>query len=282
MPLTVPIAGQDYELKLPKGHLSFSQMDCYMKCPQQYKRKYVDPQPEKRAYGVALAEGTAMTQTLEAIGLSILANGDKKKKKVLDVAGAKEKFKQVFEREAERVTHWNGENPHLTLERGLSILDRYYDTEQTPSVKDMHPVTLERNGQQVPGTEFEWRIELAGVPVVGITDVVERNYVIDYKYVKGTRYLSEDKSLQLTLNAVALGIPKVAFLAFCKEPRKIEWLPSTRDLTAAKAYCEAVVGHIARSISLGAFHPCDPQQNPLCSSRWCEYHADCFGPFGIH
>jgi hypothetical protein len=70
----IPIAGKDYELNLPKGHLSVSQINQYLFCPTQYWLERV--LGLKSVASVQMVEGTIWTKLMEATNLNYLLQGE--------------------------------------------------------------------------------------------------------------------------------------------------------------------------------------------------------------
>ena len=96
MKFPTPIAGKDYTLNLPSDHLSFSQIDQYLRCPQQYYRQRILKAP--RVTTLAMAEGTAMSKLMEKTNLQYLKTG-----KHLSVEQAKTAWKRIWKKQLEIV-----------------------------------------------------------------------------------------------------------------------------------------------------------------------------------
>lgn len=256
--MNIPIAGQDYELKLPKGHLSYSQIDCYQRCPMQYRFRYVEARPQITR--VAPWEGTALGAALENIGRIHLSG---KPKPTLEKS--LKYYRAWITKHSDEVQDWGWESAESVQERGERFLTAFY---QEGHVEDLKPQAVEE----------ERTVEIAGVPVKCICDVREENYILDYKVHKNLRYLKVETSLQLSLYAHAWQKERVGYIVFLKEGQKrVEILTATRDLERTRKQLELVVSSVAQAISAGGFAVCNPAENFLCSSDWCDFHADCMG-----
>jgi RecB family exonuclease len=256
----VPIPGRDYELNLPKGYLSFSQIDAYLRCPQAYYRTYVLDGP--RINSAEAFEGTCMAKTLEEMG------NRKLKGRKMVVARAVEWHKNYLVNHLDDVNQWNDQKPADLVKRGDSFLKRFWKQEEPLITKE-----------RLVAVEHGFEIELAGVPVRGVIDLLERNYCWDYKVrsKNSMRYLNVDRSLQLSLYAVATGKEKVGYIVFVKDDGSIVHKQSVRDLSRTKKWLEFTVSQVAQGISKGAFMPCNPADNFLCSSKWCPFFSECAG-----
>lgn len=256
----VPVAGRDYTLCLPGEHLSYSQIETYLRCPRRYYHQYV--LGEKGVYSSALAEGQAMTKTLEKTCRVFLIFGSH-----LPLSDLLASHHEALMQDFGAIEEW-GEEDHreLLLERGAVFLTKLHESGM--------PLTPEPGG-----VEAELRAIIAGVPVLGYADLIEAGQVIDYKVVKTDRYLDVDRSLQLSLYCYMTGKPSAGYLVFRKEKRDYTFVSSPRK-PISRAWVEFTVANVARSISAGSFPPCNPAENKLCSARWCPAWKSCYGSMG--
>lgn len=259
----VPLPGKDYELNLPKGYLSFSQIDTYLRCPQQYYRTYVLDGP--RINSAEAFEGTCLGKTLEEMGCRKLGAS---RSKTMTATQAIEWHKVYLNSHVDEVDQWNGHEPADLLKRGDAFLKRFWKQEEPLITKE-----------RLVDVEHEFSITLAGVEIRGVVDLLERNYCWDYKVrsKNSMRYLNVDRSLQLSLYAVATGREKVGYIVFVKDDGSIIHKQSVRDLKRTKSWLEFMVSQVAQGISKGAFMPCNPADNYLCSSQWCAHWDSCYG-----
>ncbi len=256
---SVPVAGKDYELKLPKDHLSYSQINQYMNCPQQYYREQIEHKPNN--YSSEAFEGVSMAYTLEAIG-----NAKKQDKKLPTIKALMKRWEVFTELNSAEVTQWNDYIPVLR-DRAQQFLTMFIAQEAT----ELRPT----------GVEQDFALNIAGVPVVGRADIVEQRYVWDYKVTGNPFYLKPDTSLQLDLYSLAFQKNHVGYIVLDRkkpDALKIMQIRSTRlDLEKTQRWVEIVVSGVAQAISKGVFPVCDPAKNALCSEKWCGQWHDCRG-----
>lgn len=260
--MRIPIAGEDYELKLPKDHLSYSQIDLYLKCPEKYRRRY--DEGVQGPYTVALAEGTVMGKVLERVGKRLLPGKTGKRGKPPALKTAQNWWDKAAAEEFPKVDEWYSENERVVETRGHAFLKGFYAEDEPARMK---PVAVEE----------ERTILIAGVPVLLIPDLVEENFVIDYKVARTDRNYKVDDSLQLSLYAYGFEKERVAYMIFRKEKLDHVLLPSERRNPNWQFWLEFTVAQVARAISMEVFPPCLPEENWLCSPKWCEHWKTCFG-----
>lgn len=254
--IKIPLPGKDYELKLPSDHLSWSQIELYLQDPIKYQFRYVHGMKEPKT--PALAEGTAMTRLLELSGIRKIKKG-----KHLGLDDALKNYVKIADEEFKDL-----EDSGAT-ERADKFLRELWSSGEPPFL----PVMVGKK----PGCEYEFNVEIAGVPVLGYVDLVENDRVIDYKVGKDAYRYDPQTSVQLDLYAVALGRTQVGYVVFEKKSGKIHFKNGSRHLKTAKRWIEITVSRVAQGISAGIFPPSNPAQNSLCSSQWCHFWNLCYG-----
>jgi hypothetical protein len=279
----IPIAGVDYELKLPERkpnkksrfkelpacRLSYSAIDTYLKCPWKYHNTYVLGLREPPS--AAMQEGKAMADVCEWAGKHYLKKGEWPKLPDASVEGRKS-FMRHFKGVKEDYSRTD------ILNRQALFLERWW--EMGCDGPDMEPI----NVGTVPGLEYEFLIDIAGVPVYGFVDIVEALACGDVKVAKTTRFYKPDRSLQLGLYCYVMseitGIDylKAFYVVMCKQDGKIEYLPATLDsIEWLRWWIQSKVANVAMGISKGVFPCCNESENFLCSKKWCQFYDDCFG-----
>jgi hypothetical protein len=209
----------------------------------------------------SMFEGTALAAALELLGKSIIGNC---RMSLKDTIASHARY---VKKHAPEVDRWdNGDDPQSLKVRAEIFLNAFWDQGQA---EVLHPEKCEE----------EFKLEIAGVPVSGRADVVEENYVFDYKVYKSMRFLKPDHSLQLSMYAHAFQKSRVGYIVFLKEGKKsLEIVSSVRDLEKTKRWLEIVISTVAQGISNGAFPVCNPAENFLCHRLYCDHHAQCYGP----
>lgn len=254
-------------LTLPRGGLSPSALEMYLRCPMQFYWRYIENRTE--APGVAQITGISGHTALETNNRHKMAKGDD-----LPVNDVLDCFRDTFADKSKDIEVWGDDNKDVIIAQVVPGIRSYMD-EDAPSI--------------VPtATEQPFQVDADGLPVFGFIDLTtDRNTVYDYKFVgRRSPYLQRgtvDKSLQLTTYYAATGFENVGYLAIVKpgeaktkpepaESRKILSKRGPNDwLYAKELYLSA-----ARAISAGAFPLCGTG-NFLCSEKFCGYWARCKG-----
>lgn len=262
--MIIPIAGKDYELKLPKDHLSPSQIDTYLNCPQQYYRKYVCG--EKEPYQAPLAEGQAWHSLMQITNLAKLKTGEH-----IARSEAFTVHKRACKAEAKKVQKGPADWEEW-FDRGEGFIRSIWKGKKPPVFE---PIVMP-DGK--PGVEWKWSIELAGVKVDGISDLVEKGCVSDFKVASTAQFYCPISSTQANLNRIACDRKRFMFEVFEKRSgKKRDLSHKVDDLEKVRRWCTFQVANVAQAISLGAFPPTSPEKNKLCDERWCGFWDTCVG-----
>ena len=247
---------EDPEAKLERTatpHLSFSRVNRYLTCPEQYRLYYLEnlrPKVESAnlAFGalihVALAEFFRQGQDPAD---SFIREWDNLKTVELDY-GKRESWESL-------------------REKGEKLLRRFLLTE-APRIK------------QVMGIErkFEVAVTTLDEPFIGIVDLDTvldgKRTIVDFK-TASTGYEDHEVALSDQLTAYFLGEPEAEQVAYCvlvktKEPR-IEWHLSERNPAHLAEFVEKV-RIIAADIRAGRFY-----KRPGKHCAWCDFLPVCTG-----
>jgi len=279
-------------LSLPKGYLSHTQVDMYLRCARQYFFRYV--RDHKRPPSAAMALGSGAHKALEGTHHHIVKHGaPAPTEAVLD------EFSVSFEEKSEDVPEkaWTegGSDKGQIKDAGIKLV-RLYNEQQAPKVKPQV-----KDG--VPGIEKRFEVKIGGVPMVGVIDLIDVNSTIVLSEIevkmmaeKGksvpefmrtsvsdlkvkAKSMSQgdvDGSLQLTLYSYVEGINSVRYDQLLRQKTpKFKQVSSTRT-TSDHLWMQEVVTGVAKAISAGIFPPCDPT-SWVCSEKWCGYFHQCRG-----
>lgn len=278
--------------KLPVGYASNSQIEMYLRCPRQYEFRYV--KKISRPPSVAATQGSGIHHALEHTHHHIVDKGVP-----APVTELEDVFSDAFEAVKPDIPQdaWKQEGVTEGELKDVGIkLVRLYNLQFAPKVKPQV-----KNG--VRGIEKRFEILVAGVPMVGIIDLIDTNAeggitdiekeiirqhggsiptmfetaIADFKTKAKSMSAAEvDSSLQLTLYSYAEQIPLVRIdqLLKLKTP-KITRTMATRTLQDHKWMKEVVHG-VAQAIHAGTFPPCSPSAW-CCSARWCGFYGMCRG-----
>lgn len=213
----------------PMQHLSASQLNMLLTCPEQWRRRYL--LGEKEAPGGSRLLGTATHKAIEVNFLHRIETGEQ-----LPEADVLDTFHETWEREIEEVggageVRWDAkEAPDVLRSQGHALTAAYHSV-VAPRV---HPIAAEQR----------FRIEGLPVPIVGVIDVETRNHLIDVKTT--SKKASTPKSSWLNQ----------ARLYQLRTPKAFEWHLLTRTKTPAVYTPHDVPGltlpyvEVARNVTL--------------------------------
>lgn len=254
-------------LTLPRGGLSPSALEMYLKCPRQYYWRYIENRIEPP--GVAMVNGTSGHAALELNNRHKIEKGDD-----LPVQTVIECFQDTFSDKSKEIEDWGTENKDRVIAATVPGLKVYME-ENAPFVR---PASVEQ----------PFQIDADGLPIFGFIDLTtDKNAVMDYKFV-GTRspYLQRptlDHSVQLTTYYAATGHADVGYFAIVKpgEQKKEPSPAEARKLMSKRGpgdwlYAKELYLGAARAISAGQF-PLTAPSNFLCNAKWCGYWERCRG-----
>ena len=275
----------DFELNLPKGYLSFSQISKYMNCPEQYYHQYV---LGKRAPGSSnMAQGRLIHQALEAMHKYKMENNQAMPPPEYHHDLLSDAIDGCFE----EVEMWDEKTPDKdTAEKFSRKLSDIYYKERLPDVR-------------VRDAERKVEGLIAGiVPVLGYVDLIEigpmdttdpddiftdpfepqpTDAIVDAK-TTGRKYPKGqvENSLQLTMYADLLGVENVGFDLLVQTAKGKTSYYKQRGVRsmADKMHAREVIVGIAKAISAGIFPKASPE-HWMCSKTWCPVWDDCRGKY---
>jgi len=234
-------------------HLSYSRINRYLLCPEQYRFYYIEKLRPKFP-SASLVFGQVVHQAL--------ADLFNKKSDPIDF------FLRTWgELKDVKLTYGKRQTWEKLQVSGQSLLQRFLKEE------------LSRIGQ-VRAVEKKFELNITGfdLPFIGIIDLVaeveSKNTVADFK-TAASDYEEHEAQLSDQLTAYQLAAPEAQQVAYwvlvkTKEP-KIEWHPSTRSPEQLMEYISKV-GYLAREIKAGNFY-----KRPGKHCSWCDYLPICLG-----
>jgi len=175
-------------------------------------------------------------------------------------------------------------NEVMYIMKQFKAIEKLAELFQTDYISKINPTGIEHS---------IWRM-IGGAPVVLKIDLVDDDRkVTDFKFSRKMKS-SRDAlgSLQLSMYAVGMEIPRTSFITF-KFPdltKKTPWRPAIKEVVAKKnpgdlSWTEDVVAAFARSIirdskegTEEAFGVCDPA-SWKCSPKFCDYWSMCRGKY---
>lgn len=251
------------KIQLPKGYLSPSQIDMYLRCPMQYKHRYVDGIVSPP--GIALVEGSSHHEALALNNQNKIKTGDD-----LGEGEVVDAFAASFEKRKVEIEDWEGEDVDTVVGRGRKMIKAY----MSDFAGSFRPVKQ----------EFDVSAKVGDVEVRGITDasgaVKERPTIVDYKTVSRSKSQAElESSLQLSFYAmVESETGDVDFdVGYVNLLKSGKVNPQFIGYNANRVkWFRAVALSVANSISLGNF-PLTAPESWCCSERFCGYWSRCRG-----
>lgn len=255
-PPDILVAGQDYELQLPKAYLSFTQIDMYIRCPQQYQFRYVEGRKEPPA--VALVEGGAHHTALET-------NHEHKLKHQSSLTNSElvDCFVTAFDARQKEIADWTGITRDTVIGRGEKMLVNYNE-QVAPKIV---PVAVEE----------KVGLEVAGIPVLGYIDVRTARRFIDFKTCSKHRSQNDiDGSLQMMLYALGIKKNEGMIVELNKKTTQTRIHMGTYPHVVIGYHVARIVSRVAAAISRGDFPPTAPN-HWACSEKWCGYFHSCRG-----
>lgn len=261
---SLPMPGKDYTLDLPVGHLSYSQISLYLKCPAQYYHRYVLGMSQPNS--VYFFEGKCIHHVMEQTARRWV-----KKKKHLEFYDAAKEYREFFRRNVDDVETWFDSSADQVYERAVDLLRIMFEGDGK-FLDLVQPTTIKKK----LGVELKWKHMFAGVPVVGVTDLLTPTNVWDYKVVSKTP--NADDSLQLSVYSAVHNIANVGLIAFVKTKTPvIKIIPSVRKPRKTKQWLDVVVSRVAFGISNKIWTPCEGELSWWCSPKWCGVWDQCRG-----
>lgn len=258
--------------KTDRQHFSASQLDMYCRCPEAYRRRYMEkdiiPPSAGQARGKGMHVGAAenMRQKLqtgrdlkpaEIVEIGMCAFGD-------EIKGGLTLSAAEASRGAEAVL--------TDVKHDLREILDVHAREQAP---DYMPTMVE---QLV-------RVPLPNAPrdLLGVLDLATtKNEVVDFKTAKRSKSQSDvDASVQLTVYAVCHQVETGRPAAFVSldtvvqlaKSTKRQKLIGTRDQHDFDALANRI-NAVQHAIDAGSFPPAAPG-SWNCSDKWCGYYRTC-------
>lgn len=236
-----------------RPHLSHSQIDRYLLCPEQYRLYYVEGL-RPRMLPASLIFGKIIHQSLA----QFFRSGES------PVTWFHAEWDDVKDVPMAYSSRESWEKLAFT---GQSLLETFV-TKDAPRIKKIRKVEH----------PFSLTISDLDLPLVGVIDLVadldEKPTVVDFK-TSGSGYDGHEATMSDQLTAYRLAEPAVPQAALCvliklKEPR-IEWHLTERGSPQLVEYL-AKVGHVAHEIAAGRFY-----KRPGKWCTWCDFLPVCLG-----
>lgn len=255
----------------PKPHISHSQLSMFWRCPEQYRRRYMEQ--ERIPPGIAMMTGSAVHKGIETnFKRKIETHEDLPANQIVEssVAAWNDGLKGGYALSEEE----EGFGRQHVLAEAIDQIAKLATLHATNQAPEYQPTEVERTTRIV--------FPDAPVDLLAITDLRDdQRRVTDFKTAARSKPAAEvHTSVQLTIYAAAYwvdhGIPPSAVhldtLVKTKTPKR-QLLTSTRDVSHIAVLVRRINATLA-AIRSGAFTPCPPDAWQ-CSDRWCGYFRTC-------
>lgn len=242
-----------------KNHISISQIKMYLRCPLQYKFRYIDDLIIPPTSTLTL--GKSIHATLETnYSQKIKTKEDLPLGYVMDI------FSDTWNKEAENTQFEENEKPGQVKDEGIGLLGLYH-AKISPKIQ---PKYVEK--------EFELGFDNVPYTLKGYIDLVDQDQIIiDHKTTK--RSMAEDsvsKDLQLTCYALGYRTTtgeketqlRLDIMVRNKQP-KLQQLQTIRTEEDISRFLK-IVAYVSKAIHSGIFYP---NENFMCSI--CGYKDLC-------
>lgn len=256
--------------------VSFTQVSMWLRCPRQYKFRYIDGKKEPPA--VALTEGVSHHTALEMDNLRKRDQGKQIAAKELteifidkfdgEVRNAEEQAARLDSK-----LNWEDETRDGIIQRAAA-LHCDYAGKWSPTIQ---PVRVE--------SPFARVVDIDGVAVTlfGQLDLTTAEpRLLDYKTsARAKSQRDVDADLQLTISSWASGLTHVGWIALVKDKPHIQYVQSQRT-PGQQMWGLRVVTEAVRAIRAGQFPMVNPGAFPApwwCSKQHCGYWGQCRGKY---
>jgi len=254
-------------LDIQKMRLSFSAVQSYLRCGQQYKFSYIE---EKKAIpGIALLEGSSHHTAFEMNNRNKMEHStDLKANELTD------KFMSTLREKVgkEEKVDWEDENED-NLFRRARVWHENYINDVAPKI---NPDIIEE--------KYEMDMEMGGIEfkMVGIVDLGYSKRVSDYKTTSSYGFTNKKKEvntdLQLSYYSLMTKRKNVEYICMVKKATpEIGILQSTRSEGQIK-WALQVAKSVAQAIKNNDFPMTNPN-NWHCSEKYCGYWKLCRGKY---
>lgn len=265
-----------YAKTLPRGYMSVSQTEQYLKCGEAYRRRYV--LEEKIPSSTFSAQGRSVHKSAEVLHLSIMGG------QPISVEQMEQVYSDQHDVEiVDAVNIGDEPDPGKLKDVGIALTRKYHsaalglltDDVTGKACEAIKPIAAERVIRTVLTPE-----ESDPIPFMGVIDVEEAGAVIDLKTKRKAASQNEaDNSLQLSLYAHITGKPVVRLDQLVK-PTKTMSVRFTRTVsirTKSEAlHAVDIVAEVAADVAAGRFPKTNPN-NWWCTEQWCPYFKNCRG-----
>ncbi len=241
-------------------HISVSQIKMFLRCPLQYKFRYIDGLKVPPTSSLTL--GKSIHSALEGnYRQKIESKQDLPMDQVTDI------FADSWDSQVGETTFSEDEKPGDTKDDGVKLVSTYHE-KISPTIQ---PKLVEH--------EFNLNFSNVSYTLKGILDVVDHmGTIIDHKTTKRSMSTEDvESNIQLTCYALAYrslygGIEnglRFDVMVRTKVP-KLQQIPTTRTEEDIRRFLK-VLAFVSKAIQSGLFYPCEDRM----TCNWCGYKGIC-------
>jgi hypothetical protein len=278
---------------LPRGYLSPSQVNMYLKCPRAWELAYIHRKPRRTS--ARMFQGIQVHQAIETVLKTRLETGI-----LPSQATALDAYSDAFTETKALIDDWEGSDEGAVKDLGVKCTKAYYDE----AAVDATPIEVEKTFHAVfKSPDGKIRLPILGrIDSIQVQTHTEQEYqdirealsvkqptkpkrVHDLKVVTD-KWSEKDlkNDLQFAIYAGVEHVPDVqvdmVVKGRAKMPRpryeKLAGVVSSRDVEHAKKVVLSVAYGIAAGVSTGNFQLADPSHWG-CSPEWCGMWQYCRG-----
>lgn len=259
----------DSKYTLPRGYLSASQIDRYLKCPKQYEFAYI--KEIKSPPEIAMLKGSAAHKGFEVYYQEKMSGSRLTPNQVVEFA--------VLELR------------ELAKTQELKIQDTE-ENEVIESLENVIETYITSVGERTEPEATEKEIDYytsENVKVIGYLDLLRKpseeevgvitdSIICDYK-ITGRKWTADrlKNSLQFNIYALATGLPNVEIHNVVDTTKKTDiYIIGNRFDGKEYNHLETIINSVAQGISAGYFPPCS-LDSWWCNPTWCGYYHMCRG-----
>lgn len=257
--------------QLPKGYLSVSQVQMYLKCGIQYYFAYI--LGIKSPPNIALATGSSGHEALEANFKFKAVDENHQDMPTADVVDA---FSTAYDKNIKNVPAKQRPKTEVGSNKDRTIkLIEHHQKVMAPKLTPVDENSI----------EYEFKEVIGGVPMLGFVDLKIPTGIVDHKFVGKAKSVYEaNDDLQLTLySRVEGGTPMFNCLVKSKQLKSGNWSEPRTVLVPGKKrtqqqidWFEQTLQYVAEAISSGTFIPANPT-DWWCSDKFCGFWHMCRG-----
>lgn len=258
-----------------RNHISFSQIDTYLRCPRQYRFRYIDRIERVPSFNTDLVLGSYVHNFIAEVLERKLKTKDPSKTEVKELIDhMKYKLEVEYKRNISNDIEIVGSVHKNNIFNFFEGISNRWVKDILPEFK---PVSVEQ----------ELRYDILGNEFLMYIDAIQelpnkKKRIVDWKVTNKKKSDRDvESSIQLSIYSYATKINDVAFVSLIKpknKPTIFNEIITTNGMRGVVDYkwLEEIISGVMSGIKKDCFPVCSPS-NFLCNERYCDYWDDCRG-----